>query len=154
MPRAKRILKTGLGILMALIILLVALYFIYIRSLWGVDSRTVNYYKQLKVEMRNQGYHPNFIILSGKRGRWHNSLLQGAAKNSRHLKGEAIDIVVLDVNGDGKANALDVDIVYNILDQEIIRDQGGIGTYKSESGFIDRQMVHFDCRGHHARWNR
>jgi|SRR5687767_4010541 len=150
----KKILKyTSIGI-GSILILLVAWYFIYIRSLWGVNPKTITYYKELKVEMRKQGYKPRFIILSGKRWPWHNKLLKGAAKNSKHLQGQAIDIVILDVNKDGKVNSNDVDIVYNILDQTIIKDKGGIGTYKGESGFLDRQMVHFDCRGSYARWHR
>jgi len=59
-----------------------------------------------------------------------------------------------DVNSDGKKNAQDVDIVYNILNDQIIKDKGGIGTYKNERGFLNRRMVHFDCRGYRARWHR
>jgi uncharacterized protein YcbK (DUF882 family) len=154
MRMLRKILKLSGIIAGSILILLVAWYFIYIRSLWGVDQKTVNYYKELKIEMRKQGYRPKFIILSGKRWPWHNKLLKGAAKNSKHLQGQAIDIVVLDVNRDGRANGLDVDIVYQILDQIIIGDQGGIGTYKGEAGFMDRQMVHFDCRGSRSRWHR
>ncbi|MEZ4685496.1 MAG: hypothetical protein R3B47_05380 [Bacteroidia bacterium] len=69
-------------------------------------------------------------------------------KGSKHLDGQAIDVVVLDVNEDGKADAEDVDIVYELLDKKIIRDKGGIGTYyKNSKDFFSRQMVHFDCRG-------
>src|SRR5688572_23083964 len=100
----KKILKITGIVFGSILLLLVAWYFIYIRSLWGVDAKTVTYYKELKIEMKKQGYRPNFIILSGKRWHWHNKLLQGAAKNSKHLQGQAIDIVVLDVNHDGKAN--------------------------------------------------
>lgn len=106
--------------------------------------------------MHERGYHPNVFVISGRRFWLDNKVLQwgGASRNSRHLRGDAIDIVVLDVNRDGKANAQDVDIVHAILDGEIIRDQGGLGTYKSEAGLFNRQMVHFDLRGHRARWNR
>jgi uncharacterized protein YcbK (DUF882 family) len=146
--------KLGFIGTIVLITLFAGWYLIYIRSLWGVNPVTIQYYKELKMEMRKQGYKPNFIILSGKRWQWHNRLLNGTAKNSKHLQGEAIDIVVLDVNRDGKMNATDVDIVYTILDKTIIGSKGGIGTYKSENGFMDRQMIHFDCRGSYARWHR
>ena len=42
----------------------------------------------------------------------------------------------------------------NILDKKIIKSKGGIGTYKNESGFFNRQMIHFDSRGTKARWHR
>lgn len=150
----RKITKVFLILVSVLILISTAWYFIYIRSLWGVNPVTINYYNELKVEMRNRGYKPRFIILSGKRWHWHNSILNGAAKNSKHLQGQAIDIVVLDINMDGQMNSADVDIVYEILDQKIIKNKGGIGTYKGESGFMDRQMVHFDCRGSYARWHR
>ena len=80
--------------------------------------------------------------------------LSGAAKDSRHLVGDAIDFIVFDVNDDGKSDGKDVDIVFEILDKDIIADKGGIGTYKNEHSFIDRQMIHIDCRGYTARWAR
>jgi hypothetical protein len=68
--------------------------------------------------------------------------------------GDAIDFILFDVNDDGKSNSKDVDIVFTVLDQNIIKDKGGIGTYKSEKSFIDRQMIHIDCRGYQSRWAR
>lgn len=53
-----------------------------------------------------------------------------------------------------RAEARGVDIVYRILERELVGDRGGIGTYKNESGLFNRQMVHFDLRGHRARWHR
>jgi uncharacterized protein YcbK (DUF882 family) len=78
----------------------------------------------------------------------------GAAKKSRHLTGDAIDFLVFDINNDGNADQYDVDIVLDILDREIIGPKGGIGSYKREKGFINRQMIHIDSRGYKARWNR
>ncbi len=73
---------------------------------------------------------------------------------SRHLIGDAIDFIVFDINGDGSSNSDDVDIVYDILNKQIIKDKGGIGTYKNEKSFINKQMIHIDCRGYGARWAR
>lgn len=36
----------------------------------------------------------------------------------------------------------------------IIKEKGGIGTYKNQTEFFTQQMVHFDCRGYRARWNK
>lgn len=47
----------------------------------------------------------------------------------------------------------DVNLVVKIL-ESLIGPNGGIGTYKTETLFWNRQMVHFDSRGHKARWNR
>ena len=132
-------------------------YCIYLQSLGGVHLKTVEYYKELQVEVKAQGYSPNWIVTSTVRPKWFNDLLVqygGAASKSQHLVGKAVDIVVLDVNGDGSKNSEDVDIIYNILNKKIIRSKGGVGTYKNEHSFLDRQMVHFDSRGYRARWHR
>jgi len=96
-------------------------------------------------------------VISTKRFSFHNKMrvkFSGAASKSRHLRGDAIDFLVFDINRDGKRNAADVDIVYKILDEKIMKNQGGIGTYKNEKSFIDRQMVHIDCRNERSRWAR
>ena len=62
--------------------------------------------------------------------------------------------MVMDVNDDGHMNAEDVDIVYKLLDEKIVKGTGGLGTYKSEWGIWNRQMVHLDCRQKRMRWRR
>lgn len=146
-------------ILIAFLIISIPLigYFIYMQGLYGVHPTTIEYYKQLNQELRTQGYHANHLVLSTTRPKWFNNILVrfgGAASRSQHLQSTAIDIVVMDVNADGRANAKDVDIVYNILHRKIIKNKGGIGTYKNENTFFNRQMVHFDSRGYRARWHR
>ena len=137
--------------------ILIGCIWLYTSSLIGVKRQSIDYMEELVTELKAQDYIPNFYVVSGKRWKWHNDFLSrfgGAASQSRHLRGEAIDILVLDVNKDGKSNSKDVDIVYNILNTKIIGNKGGIGTYKKEQNFFSRQMVHFDCRGHRARWHR
>lgn len=134
-----------------------AIVWLYTGSLIGVDEATVATYRDLQQKVTESGHDPKFFILSGRRFWLDNKLLTafgGASKNSRHLQGDALDIIVLDVNGDGTADRADVDIIHRNLDDDLIRDRGGLGTYKNESGFLNRQMVHFDLRGHRARWNR
>lgn len=134
-----------------------ALVWLYTGSLIGVDDGTVETYRALQERIIEKGYEPRLLVISGRRYSIDNKLLAmlgGAAKNSRHLRGDALDIIVLDINRDGTADHVDVDIVHRILDQELVGDRGGVGTYKTESGFFNRQMVHFDLRGRRARWNR
>jgi uncharacterized protein YcbK (DUF882 family) len=152
----KKILRNILIVLLIILIPLVG-YFIYMQGLYGVHPTTIEYYKQLNQELTSQGYSPNHFVLSTTRPKWFNDILVrfgGAASRSQHLQSTAIDIVVMDVNGDGRANSKDVDIVYAILHRKIVKNKGGIGTYKNEYTFFDRQMVHFDSRGYRARWHR
>lgn len=130
---------------------------LYCCALINVNPVAIQYFEALKIETTAQGYRPSFYVVSGKRHQWHNDLLVefgGAASKSRHLKGEAIDLIVLDVNRDGSINAKDVDIIYKLLNEKIIKDKGGIGTYKKDKTLFGKQMIHFDCRGYKARWHR
>jgi len=146
-----------LKIIIITLTILLGLILLYTSSLIGVNDKAKNYLKTLTKELKKKGYEPNFFVISGRRWYLDNLLLNkfgGASSKSRHLKGEAIDIIVLDVNNDGQRNALDVSIVYNMLDKKIIKNHGGLGTYKNEQGFFNQQMIHFDSRGKKARWNR
>lgn len=143
-----------------ILILLGVLAFVawlYTNSLIGVELQAKDYYAQLKTTLKKQGYQADMFVLSGRRWKadnWFLTKFGGAVSSSKHLRGEAIDVIVLDINSDGTADAKDVDIVYRILDEEIIGDLGGVGTYKRNSDFFSQQMVHFDCRGKRARWHR
>ncbi|MBL7748047.1 MAG: DUF882 domain-containing protein [Chitinophagaceae bacterium] len=144
-------------IILSLIILSVLVFFLYCNNLSLADKQTVTYYKTLKKALKQKGYRPRLLVISTRRLPFHNNIqvnMSGAAPKSRHLSGEAIDFLVLDVNRDGKATAADVDIVVKILEEEIMKGNGGIGTYKQESSFINRQMVHIDCRKGKGRWER
>ena len=134
-----------------------AIFFFYCNNTQLVDARTRDFYKDLKDSLQRKGLSARLLVISTKRAAWHNAMqvkFSGAANNSRHLSGDAIDFLVFDVNGDGSSNSKDVDMVFDILDNEIIKDKGGIGTYKNEHAFINRQMIHIDCRGYRARWAR
>jgi uncharacterized protein YcbK (DUF882 family) len=138
-------------------LLLSGVFFFYCNNIALTDKRTQNFYHALKDSLQQKGFSPQLLVISTKRAAWHNALqvkFSGAANSSRHLTGDAIDFLVFDVNGDGSSNSKDIDIVYDILDKEIIKEKGGIGTYKHESSFINHQMIHIDCRGYGARWAR
>ncbi len=152
----RKLIRAVLLTLMFFLIVLLSSFFLYFNNLNRVDSLAVSYYESLKKSLESKGYSSKLLVISTKRNKYHNQLLTyfGAAKKSQHLHGKAIDFIVFDVNNDGESNETDVDIVFKLLDEEIIKDKGGIGTYKGESSFINRQMIHIDSRGHKARWHR
>ena len=131
------------------------LFLLYFNNLSLVDRKTRNYYYVLKDSLTKKGYQPRLLVVCTKRIQLHNKfqvMAAGAAQNSRHLKGNAIDFIVFDINDDGTSDARDVDIVYQLLDRKIVRNTGGIGTYKNEVSVFYRQMIHIDSRGYKARW--
>ena len=90
---------------------------------------------------------PNALIInSGYRSPNHNQSV-GGAPISQHLFGKAIDLKIGDINQDGSVNQEDKQIVYKILNTDIIANKGGLGFYPNT------QILHMDVRGEHARWN-
>ena len=149
--------KKILILLLIIIAIAAGLFFFYFNNINLVNPKTRAIYNELKVTLKQNGYSTRLLVISTKRTKWHNNLqvkFSGAARESRHLIGDAIDFIVFDINRDGKADGKDVDIVFNLLDKRILKDKGGIGTYKGEKFFIDRQMIHIDCRGYKSRWAR
>lgn len=149
----KKIIK---GILLLLLVS-VAVFFLYCNNTQLANPQVQQWYAQLKQSLRQKGYAPKLLVISTKRFKWHNAIqvkLSGAATNSRHLHGDAIDFLVGDINGDGQSDSSDVAIVVDILDKKIVQNKGGIGTYITEGSFINQQMVHIDGRGYRARWGQ
>jgi len=140
-----------------LFLLCILIFFLYCNNLALANNETVSYYSELKKAIKEKGYKPRLLVISTKRFAFHNNIqvkFSGAASGSKHLKGDAIDFLVFDINDDGMRNSNDVDIVTNILETKIMKEKGGIGTYKNEGSFVNRQMIHIDCRKEKARWAR
>lgn len=156
MTTIRKILRISFRVLIVIFGFLV-LFAFYSNSLIGVNNKSISYYNSLKETLERKNLKSRVYIVSGKRFEFLNSILVkygNAVSSSRHLVGEAIDIIVLDINNDGTSDGKDVDLIYNILDKEIIKNKGGIGTYKNRTDFFTQQMVHFDCRGYRARWKK
>jgi len=102
---------------------------------------------ELQKELEKLGHDKDaFRIVNGHRHPAYNENI-GGAKLSRHIKGEAVDIVVEDVDQNGYINKKDKDIILDLLENKIIKDKGGIGLYPGSGN------VHYDVRGTKARWN-
>ena len=146
--------RKSLMIILILLFLL-SIFFLCFNNISLVEPETQGYYHLLKKSLRERGYYARLLVVSTKRLKWQNYLLvkfNNASSTSRHMKSQAIDFIVFDINDDGQSNSEDVKIVYDILDKEIIRNKGGIGRYLKDNNFFNRQMIHIDGRGFHARW--
>ena len=125
--------KLLLKILTVFLLLSIGIFFLYFNNTSLTNQRTVNFYDQLKDTLKARGYKARLLVISTKRFKWHNAIqvkLSGAASKSKHLTGDALDFIVFDVNADGTSDSKDVDLVYNILHNEIVTNNGGVGTYK------------------------
>lgn len=119
-----------------------------------LDANLVLKDKLIKEKIIKKGYKYNVLRVSSLRNEKENDLLPLSAKNSFHLLGKALDVVVLDINDDFSINLEDVDLFISIIKEVETENKaliGGIGTYKNKR--ISQQMVHFDIRGYAAYWN-
>jgi uncharacterized protein YcbK (DUF882 family) len=147
--------KKILKFLLLIVLAFAGFFLFYFNNTNLVNPKTKAFYEQLKETLVEKGYSNRLLVVSTKRVKWHNDFqvkFSSAAKESKHLVGDAIDFLVFDINRDGISNDKDVNIVFDILDKEIIKDKGGIGVYKNEKNFVDRQMIHIDSRVFKARW--
>lgn len=145
----KKILSFIISVIVILVLLVV---FLAATSLSSVNDEVKALYKELKIEVKSEGYKANFFPISGKRPKFFNRFLPLAMEESEHFNGNALDIFVLDINEDQRINNEDVKIVYDILDQKIVKDKGAVGQYIDSASFLGKQMVHFDNRGEKVRW--
>lgn len=108
---------------------------------------------------------PTLHVMSGYRTPAYNRAI-GNVRYSRHLWGDAADIFVDvdppdgemdDLNGDGRVDHRDADVLYDIVDELFGRPLhrellGGLGRYRRNAAH--GPFVHVDARGHRARWGR
>lgn len=113
---------------------------------WLIDKNVLYMMLELIHKLDEGGYDKyGFHIRTSHRHPAYNQKLNGA-KYSQHMFGRAIDIGVDDVDRDGEADLDDKAILYDLL-QDIVGNKGGLGLYPG------KMSLHFDCRGHRARWD-
>lgn len=116
--------------------------------MWLISTTLLNKLFDLRTALEKADHNPNgFSITNGHRHPKYNEDIGGASK-SRHIQGEAIDLHIGDINKSGRYEKEDKQIVLDLLENEIIGSEGGIGRYPGT------RAVHFDVRGYKARWDK
>ena len=114
---------------------------------WLIDKQILYKIIELRNGLKNNNYNKNgFVITHGHRNPKHNEDINGASK-SRHIKGEAVDMTIGDINNDDQYTFVDKEIVIDLLEKKVINNKGGIGKYPGT------RVVHMDVRGYKARWD-
>jgi hypothetical protein len=136
------------------LIVLSILVFLYLIFLFPANEKVKRKLYLIEKEVVKKGYDPNWVTISEKRGKIYNSILPLSSKSSNHLSGKAIDIYVLDINGDGIFNNIDISIIENACNEvekqnpELI---GSFGTYITK-GYFSKHMIHIDVTGIKKRY--
>jgi hypothetical protein len=91
-------------------------------------------------------------VHSGFRTPLHNANVEGSARDSRHLYGDAADVAI-DADGDGRLTIFDAYRVEQAVDWvERLHPElsGGLGVYSSQR--YATPYCHIDARGERKRW--
>ncbi|MEO1516348.1 MAG: hypothetical protein AAFV95_15095 [Bacteroidota bacterium] len=113
---------------------------------WLVDRQLLYKVLELQNLLYRKGFNQDgFTIVEGFRHPRIN-VESGGTAASRHLLGQAVELEIGDINGNGKADKEDKDLLLGLLEEQIIGDMGGIGHNPGT------MSVHFDVRGYKARW--
>ena len=130
-----------------------------------IQPRLIDKLELVALELERLGKPSTLRVMSGFRTPQYNARgvcrRCGRAKDSRHMYGDAADILV-DADGDGRMDDLDGDGRVNIKDARFLASVadgvelahpdliGGIGVYKPTRAH--GPFVHIDARGFAARW--
>lgn len=113
---------------------------------WLVDDEMLYMILEFILKLDELGYDKyGFRVRESHRHPLCNHVRGGASK-SQHINGKAVDMVVEDINKDGKKNQADKTICLEIL-EELVGERGGIGRYPGS------MTIHIDSRGYGARWD-
>lgn len=116
----------------------------------NINPKVITKLNLIDDELVSMGYSKYSVItISLKRPKWFNDLLFNSAKKSEHLKGNALDVWVLDVNGNFKLDDDDIDIVIQAVknvENKYPELTGVLGTYRCKSKTGSR-MIHTDVTG-------
>lgn len=114
---------------------------------WLINERLLYRILELQNALKEMGHNSDaFTVRSGHRTPQRNKQVEGAG-SSRHIVGEAADLVIGDINMDGRFTQDDKAIVLKLVDERIIAHRGGVGRYPGS------RVVHIDVRGRRARWD-
>jgi len=133
-------------------------FLMYLGGLIDADKEITRKLELIKFELNSKGYKTRWIIISQKRLSFFNDLLRNSEKNSWHLKGKAIDVYVLDINGDNLFNKEDISIIEQankVVEKEHPELIGGLGDYfLDKNDYFTKHMIHFDTRGYRRRYTQ
>lgn len=122
----------------------------------AIDPRVLDKIELVLVEIaRRRGEHGagfSMQVHSGFRTPLHNAGVEGSARDSRHLYGDAADVAI-DADGDGKLTIFDayrVESAVEWIESQYPELAGGLGVYSSPR--YATPYCHIDARGERKRW--
>lgn len=115
-------------------------------GLLGANPDVHQKVSDIKTELIKQGYNPRWFIISQKRNKIYNKLLINSVTKSKHLQAKAIDLYIIDIDGDGEYNKKDFDLIKNAAlkcQQKNPETKGNTFDYFGR-GYFSHHMVHVE----------
>lgn len=110
---------------------------------FALDTKVIYLLLDIRKQMQESDLDPDEIhIISGYRTPDHNERVGGKSE-SRHQLGDAIDLMIGDVNRDQRKDREDKKAVVPVFNR-VVGSKGGFGKYA--------RSLHIDTRGYRARW--
>jgi hypothetical protein len=116
-------------------------------GLLGFDCRLHDKIADMRSELVRNGHRPTWFIISQKRSTIYNAVLPNSVKKSKHLHGLAIDLYVVDVDGNGRYDRRDFDLIRDASVRCERRHPGYRGSvyhYLARGSWLSRHMVHVE----------
>lgn len=114
---------------------------------WLIDKKLLYAVLELQQILGEKGFDPNAMTINYGHRHPRKNEEAGGAGSSKHIKGQAVDLIIGDINKDGAYTDRDKEIVLEIVDKKVIGNRGGVGRYPGS------KIVHIDVRGKRARWD-
>lgn len=113
----------------------------------------------IKKELRDMGHRPIWFMISGKRDEFLTKIsYNNLKKGSPHLKGIAIDIEVIDIDGDFDFDEEDITLFVEAnrrVEKNFPDLKGSLGTYRGpNSDWLEWHQIHIDTKGISKRYNK
>ncbi len=116
-------------------------------GLLGSDRRLHDKIADMRTELEGRGHRPTWFIISQKRSSLYNAVLSNSVKKSKHLQGLAIDLFVVDVDGNGRYDRRDFDLIREAsvrCERRFPGYRGSVFHYLARGSWLSRHMVHVE----------
>jgi hypothetical protein len=116
-------------------------------GLLGSDRRLHVKIADIRRELEGQGHRPTWFIISQRRSQIYNAVLANSVKRSKHLRGRAIDLFVVDADGNGNYDRRDFELIREASARCERRNPGYSGAvydYLDRKSRLTRHMVHVE----------
>ena len=116
-------------------------------GLLGSDRRLHDKIADMRAELEGRGHRPTWFIISQKRSRLYNAVLSNSVKKSKHLHGLAIDLFIVDVDGNGRYDRRDFDLIREAsvrCERRLPGYRGSVYHYLDCGSWLSRHMVHVE----------